>query len=92
MFLASAMICVTAYSAIEAGEYEGTRAARIPAARSSSVGELSNLITGIALDFENSLPGRTMQDKLVPVFLQNVNLVCFNPEENNKRKVVGGSY
>ena len=42
MFLAKAMIEETAYSAIDEGEYEGTRPTRIPAALHCSKGILSN--------------------------------------------------
>merc|ERR1719244_682220 len=41
VFFAKAIIWVTAYSAMDPGEYDGTLAALMPAALSSSVGELS---------------------------------------------------
>ena len=51
MFLAKAMIEETAYSAIDEGEYEGTRPTRIPAALHCSKGILSNPgISGKILD------------------------------------------
>ena len=42
MFLVNAIIEETAYSAIDDGEYEGTRPTRIPAALHCSKGMLSN--------------------------------------------------
>ena len=42
IFLANAMIDETAYSAIEAGEYDGTLPTRIPASLHCSSGMLSN--------------------------------------------------